>query len=283
MSLILNGTDGSVSTPAVQGGTGGATTGVYYPASNQVALATNSTLALIVDSSQNVGIGVSNPASFSKLTINGGLATLANGSMGVYNSDNTNFFYLNNVGSSGANNAVLTFSCTNVGEVVRFNRLGTVILKGGSTSADGVGIAFPATQSASSDANTLDDYEEGTFTPSLYDGSTSVSMGTCTYTKIGNLVTIHSNAYALNVSSLGVNSSLLIINLPFAKQTNFNFFQLLISQYSGSNNVTCGDGGSTSTNLYIPNSAQDYDFFTRAKWGSTASMTLRFTMTYRTT
>jgi hypothetical protein len=34
-------------------------------------------------------------------------------------------------------------------------------------SASGSGISFPATQSASSDANTLDDYEEGTWTPSV--------------------------------------------------------------------------------------------------------------------
>jgi hypothetical protein len=59
MTLILQGTDNSVSSPAVQGGTAGATTGVYYPASNQVALATNGTLALSVNASQQVGIGLS--------------------------------------------------------------------------------------------------------------------------------------------------------------------------------------------------------------------------------
>jgi len=34
-------------------------------------------------------------------------------------------------------------------------------------STSGAGITFPATQSASTDANTLDDYEEGTFTPTI--------------------------------------------------------------------------------------------------------------------
>lgn len=38
---------------------------------------------------------------------------------------------------------------------------------GNSTPSSGMGIKFPATQSASSDANTLDDYEEGTWTPTL--------------------------------------------------------------------------------------------------------------------
>jgi hypothetical protein len=56
--------------------------------------------------------------------------------------------------------------------------------------SDAGGITFPATQVASSDANTLDDYEEGTFTPTLLSGATGISYSTQvgTYTKIGNLV-----------------------------------------------------------------------------------------------
>ena len=54
------------------------------------------------------------------------------------------------------------------------------------------GITFPATQSACSDANTLDDYEEGTWTPIVY-GTTTEGVATYSqqvgrYTKIGNLV-----------------------------------------------------------------------------------------------
>ena len=58
-------------------------------------------------------------------------------------------------------------------------------------STSGAGITFPATQSASSDANTLDDYEEGTWTPN----STGITVvGTFSssgiYTKIGRVVTV---------------------------------------------------------------------------------------------
>ena len=53
MTLILNGTDNSATTPAVQGGTAGTTTGVYYPATNQVAISTNGTQAMLVNASQN--------------------------------------------------------------------------------------------------------------------------------------------------------------------------------------------------------------------------------------
>lgn len=68
----------------------------------------------------------------------------------------------------------------------------TVALQGATSSA-GTGITFPATQSASSDANTLDDYEEGTWTPRIEFGSggvTGITYNTRTgyYTKIGNFV-----------------------------------------------------------------------------------------------
>jgi hypothetical protein len=53
-------------------------------------------------------------------------------------------------------------------------------------------ITFPATQSASSDANTLDDYEEGVWSASAITTSncTSVSFTEGRYTKIGNIVSI---------------------------------------------------------------------------------------------
>jgi hypothetical protein len=67
----------------------------------------------------------------------------------------------------------------------------TTIGVGGATpAASGAGITFPATQSASSDANTLDDYEEGTWTPALTGGSPTYTVQAGWYTKIGNVVTV---------------------------------------------------------------------------------------------
>tara|TARA_R110000822_G_scaffold68587_12_gene166918 strand:- start:1637 stop:3100 length:1464 start_codon:yes stop_codon:yes gene_type:complete len=52
------------------------------------------------------------------------------------------------------------------------------------------GLLFPATQVPSADANTLDDYEEGTFTPTLYGtavvGTPTYSKQYGRYTKVGN-------------------------------------------------------------------------------------------------
>jgi hypothetical protein len=83
----------------------------------------------------------------------------------------------------------------------------------------GTGITFPATQSASSNANTLDDYEEGTWTPTL-EGSTTnptVTYGNInkgSYTKTGNRVNVqgvlHITAYS------GGSGNLVIGGLPFS-------------------------------------------------------------------
>lgn len=82
-------------------------------------------------------------------------------------------------------------------------------------STSGAGITFPATQSASSDANTLDDYEEGTFTATLTSSTPPSSPPTATgnYTKIGNIVNIA--VRFSNVTTTGGSGTLFINGLPF--------------------------------------------------------------------
>ena len=90
----------------------------------------------------------------------------------------------------------------------------TMGVGGATPSASGSGISFPATQSASSDANTLDDYEEGTWTPTIY-GSSTAGTGTydkqdARYIKIGGAVsfvfdllwTAHTGTGDMNVAGL---------------------------------------------------------------------------------
>jgi len=80
-----------------------------------------------------------------------------------------------------------TLNATGTGKV------GTTLGVGAATpSASGAGITFPATQSASTDANTLDDYEEGTWTPTQGAGLTVVGAFSSSgrYTKIGRSVSI---------------------------------------------------------------------------------------------
>jgi hypothetical protein len=77
--------------------------------------------------------------------------------------------------------------------------------------AGGGGVTFPATQSASSDVNTLDDYEEGTWTPAL-GGTATYTTQVATYTKIGRQVHIR---FRLKVNALGTGSTTTVSGLPF--------------------------------------------------------------------
>ena len=88
----------------------------------------------------------------------------------------------------------------------------TTIGVGGATpSTSGAGITFPATQSASTNANTLDDYEEGTWTPSV-GGTATYTLQTGHYVKVGRLVYI---SCLLNVNTLGTGSTTSISGIPF--------------------------------------------------------------------
>lgn len=98
----------------------------------------------------------------------------------------------------------------------------TIGVGAATASASGSGITFPATQSASSDANTLDDYEEGTWTPTL---TASITNPTATYssqagryTRIGRLVSIQ--CYIETVSRTGGSGQANIGGLPFTVTGN---------------------------------------------------------------
>jgi hypothetical protein len=92
---------------------------------------------------------------------------------------------------------------------------GTVALQGAIPVA-GTGITFPATQSASSDANTLDDYEEGTWTPAFAfstSGSVTYTSQAGYYRKVGSLVFVECNIIIASVSS--PTGNVVVNNLPF--------------------------------------------------------------------
>lgn len=86
-------------------------------------------------------------------------------------------------GISGTATSVTTIACT-------------TITASGLITTNGQ-VKFPATQNPSADANTLDDYEEGTWTPT-FTGATVVGVATYDgrYIKIGRMV-----FFSLNITS----------------------------------------------------------------------------------
>ena len=99
----------------------------------------------------------------------------------------------------------------------------TIGVGGATAAASGAGITFPATQSASSNANTMDDYEEGTFTPAFTFASGSVTYSTQegSYIKIGRLVHCTMAFVLSGVSS--PTGSVGISGLPFTNGSGQGF------------------------------------------------------------
>jgi hypothetical protein len=81
-------------------------------------------------------------------------------------------------------------------------------------------VVFPATQNASSDANTLDDYEEGTFTPTDGSGAGLTFTGAAgRYVKVGKVVNF---TLAVTYPATASGSSAKFASLPFTA-ANANF------------------------------------------------------------
>jgi hypothetical protein len=102
----------------------------------------------------------------------------------------------------------------------------TMGVGGATPAASGSGITFPATQSASSDANTLDDYEEGTFTPTFFFGGSQMSGGSVSaigsYTKIGRVV-YYLVDIAMSVKGTG-SGNMQIRGMPFTVTSGTNAY-----------------------------------------------------------
>lgn len=234
MPITINGTtgiagvDGSAGTPAVQGTD--TNTGEFFPAADTLAWSTGGSERMRVTSAGNVGIGTTSPssgASWTYVTV-AGKSTSQGGVVEVFNSDATlkgQYYAFNSTINLGASTNHPLIFLTNNSERARFNAGAPILcLSGGNTSATGTGIAFPATQSASSDANTLDDYEEGNWTPTFLGAGTAgtytLSGTEARYTKVGRMVTLYGK-FGFSAAS-GGSAYARVDGLPFpVDTTNF--------------------------------------------------------------
>jgi len=163
--------------------------------------------------------------------------------------DGGHAWYISNTTTTAGNPITFTQALT-------LNSNGVLALQGGNTSATGVGIAFPATQVASSDANTLDDYEEGTWTPSL-GGTATYTIQQGTYTKIGNVVYVSGK---ITVNAIGTGSTTTISGLPFVANAvaayngrgSVGYYSSLATAVT---RINCEVANNTSTMSFLTNTA----------------------------
>ena len=135
---------------------------------------------------------------------------------------------------------------------------GNIGLGGTTPTTSGTGITFPAAQSASTDANTLDDYEEGTWTPYFDSASTPgtgrvTSVTSASYIKIGKFVNVQC---CIAMSTLGTGGSgfTSIQGLPFTVESGVREFGFGIGYFQNLNTNVVSLGGlanSGSTQILI--------------------------------
>jgi hypothetical protein len=127
---------------------------------------------------------------------------------------------INTNGSTGVN---MVFKISNgalPAEAMRIVSNGGLQLTRGvgvsNTTPGATGVAFPATAVAVADSNTLDDYEEGTWTPVVTfsggNGDLTTAEANGVYTKIGRLVQISFNVEFTETTAL---TNLTITGVPF--------------------------------------------------------------------
>ena len=158
----------------------------------------------------------------------------------------------------------------------------SLALDGGAVPQTGTGITFPATQSASSNANTLDDYEEGTWTPQAGgEGGPWTQTGYFLgkYVKIGNRVWASFDITLL--SRTLADSTAFLHGLPFSVANNgdlsggvgsigitaatgLNFYQVGIYPQNNSSYCYVTTTNSNTSNLIA--TAREF-------WGSSTRMT----------
>ena len=156
----------------------------------------------------------------------------------------------------------------------------TIGVGGATASASGTGITFPATQSASSDANTLDDYEEGTWTPSYTNiGSGTYGAREGKYTKIGKLVILE--CY-FEMASLGsASGSAIISGIPFASVGTISTAQIWTNAWASSAQNVVGLMATTNViTLYNIVTSGSVNAITMANIGSSGNII--FNMSYTT-
>ena len=182
--------------------------------------------AFVVDYAGNVGVGTASPNANnnrSTLTLQGAWGGQVDINVGALNHAQ---FGTDNF-SSGASCRIqsqdsICFKTSGATIGAFLNTNGAFSLQNAASNANGTGIVFPSAQNASTNANTLDDYEEGTWTPTITASSgtpTTVTVNAAVYTKIGRLVSV---TFEVTIVNVGTATGQLQFTLPFSQGTDSN-------------------------------------------------------------
>jgi len=224
----------------------------------------NSANALFVQGSDGkVGINIAAPARR--------LLEIQDASPGIvlHDSDVTNLTHE----IVGGGNAGLEISAD-------YQNVGTGYIRfdvGGSERArilEGGGITFNGDTAA---ANALDDYEEGTWTPTITTGS--ITFAAARYTKIGRLIHVSAEAQAPN--DITTSASVIISGLPYPVDANQASGSVMgtYSDNTGATTVYC----TTAEKMYFYNlSNGSWNTLSHANFNSTSAY-IYFQATYHST
>lgn len=190
---------GSTSAPSISP-SGDSNTGIFFPAADTIAFAEGGTEAMRIDSSGNFGVGTIS-VNFSQFGSNTGgvaIADIGATNTGLKISDGAYHNYLVQAGNSnlyishyGASGDIIFGVGSSGEERSKITSTGNVEIANGNlvigTSGKGIDFSATANSSGTMTSELLDDYEEGTWTPSI-SGLTGFDTPSGTYTKIGRMV-----------------------------------------------------------------------------------------------
>ena len=171
-----------------------------------------------INSTGKVGIGTDNP--LTKLHIGGVTEELRFGVAGAvakggvkYSASGFEFLDLSVQGTTTGYGNIRFFTGKTPDERMCITDNGTIQLANNSPGIQFGTIPSPQPDGRKVTGTTLDDYEEGTWTPSLGgDGDTVYNLRQGFYTKIGNFV---DTSFYVSINSIGSGNRRGIINLPF--------------------------------------------------------------------
>jgi len=237
MTIKINGTN-TTAQPSITGAD--TDTGLVY-GTDEVQVVTGGTTRATVDSAGNLGVGTSSPSGLIHTVQASGASRIR------FEASNSHSFTRLIAGSTSYNASVELFSgSTNTANITGLGAGGLQFEVGGSERLrilSSGGLTFNGDTAA---ANALDDYEEGTWTPTAIGYSGTMAVQSANYRKVGSLCFVHTYVSFSNTTD---SSGVEIGGLPFTAGGVNNNYYIMSAQTNGGSQEFHLRGQGTSTSL----------------------------------